>query len=574
MTLPIQNSWNLWRIRGLLLAITLLVGVRVVGFDYVDFDDPWMFIDNPHIKSLSLTNLHWMFTDNSYNNFFYTPLLWFFYALSISCLSLAPQMQHIASLVLHMICSLLVFEILHVILVHQSDHLPRASRSRIVWAALLGSLIWALHPLRVETYGWISARVHLHASLFAISAVLFYCLACVECSSSAPLYKKTRYWMSVLCFGLSMLCFPTATMLPLALGLMDIFLLKTTPSDVKLFRRIGQTVARMIPFVVIGSAPTLISLINNLQSPPRSNMALIPLSFMQHVAARFYVLWHYLGSTFLPMDLSPAYTTLLDMDLREPVFTFGIVMTLAISVTVWILRRRYPALVGCWLIYIVMIALYAGITGRPLYASDRYCYLGSIVTGGLLACTLLLIWQHPSSLLRYTATSMTVILLLTLAIASIRQLGIWRDSFSLFQAQITRLGDHPYRSDPMWRMAACHLEKGQLQQASFWIQKAWAIRQSPRIELIRLQILTRQIILNEKNHAPLVAMASGYTDFLEAAVEIKFEENRQVMMPAVDEAQRRLQTMIATPEWLHCGASEQDELRIRRSLMAVSHLKN
>src|SRR5258708_2580973 len=57
---------------GLLLLISL-VFFRLLGFDFISFDDPYSVYNNPNIKSgFTMEGIRWAFTD--YNLFYWQPL--------------------------------------------------------------------------------------------------------------------------------------------------------------------------------------------------------------------------------------------------------------------------------------------------------------------------------------------------------------------------------------------------------------------------------------------------------------------------------------------------------------------
>jgi dolichyl-phosphate-mannose--protein O-mannosyl transferase len=82
------------------------------------------------------------------------------------------------------------------------------------WLAAAGSLFWALHPLRVESFAWIAERKDVLCGLFFIAAVLAY-LRCAEHPS------RRRYAAWNIAAALALMSKPTAVCLAPVLLLLD-----------------------------------------------------------------------------------------------------------------------------------------------------------------------------------------------------------------------------------------------------------------------------------------------------------------------------------------------------------------
>ena len=89
----------------------------------------------------------------------YRPLTLLSLAGDFHCYGDQPLGYHLSSLLLHLLNSLLVFQLSYHILARQS-------------AALLAALFYALHPLQTEVVSWISSRGDLLMSLFFLTGLL------------------------------------------------------------------------------------------------------------------------------------------------------------------------------------------------------------------------------------------------------------------------------------------------------------------------------------------------------------------------------------------------------------------
>lgn len=137
---------------------------RTLPFDFVSWDDPLHILLNPYLRALSWSNLAAIW-QRPYEEL-YIPVSYTF----LACLAeasrrlvgdLSPALFHLGSLLMHLGCTLLVFDLLRMLV----GRLP---------AALVGALWFSLHPLQVESVAWISETRGLLAGLLALAALRLY----------------------------------------------------------------------------------------------------------------------------------------------------------------------------------------------------------------------------------------------------------------------------------------------------------------------------------------------------------------------------------------------------------------
>ena len=119
--------------------------------EFTNWDDPEYIVNNPLIRSLSLQKLNKIITEPYFAN--YAPLTLLSYALDYSLWKLNPVGYHLHNLLLHLGCVVALFFLL------RQFSLPRF--------VVLGSIVlFAIHPVNVETVSWASERKNLLATLF------------------------------------------------------------------------------------------------------------------------------------------------------------------------------------------------------------------------------------------------------------------------------------------------------------------------------------------------------------------------------------------------------------------------
>jgi len=178
---------------ALVLAVVLVFG-RSLGYPFVIWDDTWNVSNNPAFDPPTLGSLGRFWTD-SFGDL-YVPVaysLWWGIALLSRTLfgRLEPGLFHGPNLLLHAGCVLLVFRLLAELLEDRR-------------AAFAGALVFALHPLQVESVCWISELRGRAAATLGFGALLL------------ELHGRRR--TALLCFALALLAKPTVLVfLPLAI---------------------------------------------------------------------------------------------------------------------------------------------------------------------------------------------------------------------------------------------------------------------------------------------------------------------------------------------------------------------
>lgn len=148
-----------------LLGITLLLYVRVAGYDFV-WDDTFFIVENPAVQSADY--LPGYFTDMDTNaaphkagDFrVYRPLRNLSYLIDHSLFGLNPGGWHLHNLLLHLINGTLVYAVF----------LALGGKRT---GALFAAGVFLLHPLQTEVVAWVKGRDDLLAVTFSLLGALF-----------------------------------------------------------------------------------------------------------------------------------------------------------------------------------------------------------------------------------------------------------------------------------------------------------------------------------------------------------------------------------------------------------------
>ena len=192
----------------LVFAISLFVFLPAVGNDFVNWDDDRNFLDNSSYRGLSFENLKWMFT--TFHLGHYHPLTWFTLGLDYVLWGMNPSGYHLTNALLHAATSWLVYlVVLQLLQLARREEEPTPA---LLFSATLGALIFAIHPLRVESVAWVSERRDVLSGLFYVGSVL--------------LYLRGRLWTSVGVFAAALLSKVIVAGLPIVLLALDVYPLR------------------------------------------------------------------------------------------------------------------------------------------------------------------------------------------------------------------------------------------------------------------------------------------------------------------------------------------------------------
>ncbi len=230
---PVLKSFrrNLW-IWAILFAVTLLAYLPALRAGFVWDDDG--FVTKPELRSL--TGLWRIWTDLSSTEQFY-PLLHGFFWLQYHVFGDAPFGYHLLNVLLHAACAGLLVMVVRRLFSHEerkSD--PRSRGSPASQSgdniALLSGLLFALHPVYVESVAWISEQKNTFSLFWYLLAAWVYLgiegradslgqpgsnIAANAAGRPYAWYRNPRYWLAIFCFVLAILAKSLTATLPCAL---------------------------------------------------------------------------------------------------------------------------------------------------------------------------------------------------------------------------------------------------------------------------------------------------------------------------------------------------------------------
>ena len=395
------------------MTITLAAFLGVLQNGFVNWDDPVNFLDNPRYRGLGVSQLTWMFT--TFHMGHYIPLTWLTLGADYLVWGMDPMGYHLTSLLFHAATALCFYAVARQLLARA---LPaRTSAADIALGAATAALLFSVHPLRVESVAWVTARRDVVSGLLFMLALLAW-LRYVE-SPGAP--RPRWYAASLVCFGCALLSKALAVGLPVSLLALDVYPLRRLGGARGW--RVKEIWLEKLPYFLMAAVAGGVAIA---ATPASAKASLEAMSLGSRALVASYGLAFYLVKTVLPLRLSPLYAFVTSVG-----WTL-VASLLAAAVLVVAMRRRWPALAGAGVVYVALLLPTLGFfaTG-PQAVADRYSYLPCL--GWALAGGGLVGWPWAGSRIVRVAAAGALALLLLL---TMQQVQIWRDSVTLWSRAV------------------------------------------------------------------------------------------------------------------------------------------
>ncbi len=403
-----------------------VIYLPTLGYGFLSWDDPLYIVNNLNIRELDLDTIKWSFTGSVLGN--RHPVTMLSHALDIALFGMKPGLHHLTSNILHAINTILLFFLsFRLIIIAETAKTRENGNRAAIYGAATCALIFALHPLRVESVVWLSERKDLLSALFYLATILSYLK-----------YRRVTggragwYMLSLSLLALSLLSKPMAVSLPVVLIILDLYPLGRKAE-------LRSVIIEKLPFFALALFAAWVAY--DTQAAYHALDMVGPVSLSTRVAVVFKGFIFYLYKTIVPFGLSPIYPYPKVASLLSPVHGLSFLIFIAISAYALYSAKKRPWLLALWGYYVVTLLPVIGIVQVGVQeAADRYSYLPLIavaIGAGLL------IYKISSSRppIRPSSSRLIafflIVLFLFLSTLTIKQSGFWADTLSLWTRQIS-----------------------------------------------------------------------------------------------------------------------------------------
>ena len=379
---------------SVLLCLTILMVAVLIAFSPVMWshsfvgDDHGHLNDNPRMNPVTWSGVKAYWTGPYIS--LYIPLTYTVWSaaarigqaldLPTHGYNLNPDLFHLLNLLFHVLNALLVFFILKILCSER-------------WPALVGALLFSLHPVQVESVAWIGEfRTQLGGCL-SLAAILLYLKAFHPSASG----RRSAAYLSLACYALALSAKPTSVAVPLMLLILNHFFLHAAPG--KNLRLTAPWLILTVPLVIVTMAVQPPAVLQNVPLP-----RLRPL--IAGDATAFY-----LYQLVFPDRLGFDYGRTPEFVLNHWWGYVTWILPVAAALGLYFGPRRYRPYLGCLCLFIAGFLSVAGLVPFVFQqistVADRYLYLS------MLGPALALAWLLTTSGNRFrTAAALALTILL------------------------------------------------------------------------------------------------------------------------------------------------------------------
>jgi protein O-mannosyl-transferase len=406
---------------GLALVIfagTLWLHWPSVGGGFLTrMDDDEYLRQSVRWQGLSWGAVRWAFMSTEP---YYQPLPRLSHTLDYQLWGTNARGHHATSVVLHSLNAALVFGFLWTLL----DVAAGSLTTREQLALAIGiAVVFAIHPLQVESVAWMSGRTQLLCTTFGIGSLWAY-------------IAGVRRWMVWTLFVAALFCKPLAVSLPFAMMALDYVLARRDGEP-----GWGRLLRRNTALIAVGVAAAVATIITE----SRAGGLLVPLGDLrtsQRALLTVQSLMFYPWKLLLPTRLSPYYPRPPEISMFQPLVFVSLVGVLVItSLCLW-RGRRAPALVAGLGTYVLFVLPVSGLTPTGGQAmADRYAYLAMLPLLVLAGGATVWLWRRSPLIARYGLACLLVGELFFFGVRTRAQALVWHNDETLWRGVLAKFPD-------------------------------------------------------------------------------------------------------------------------------------
>ena len=399
-------DWNRWAI-WVPVILAFLMFATGLNNAMTGIDDHASTTDNPVVTNFSLTSVF-----NHFNLGMYAPLTWIGYAFAYMLGKENALTYHLLSLLVHTFNTWLVYRLLVKLEVRQSLILPIA-------------ILFAIHPIQVESVAWIAGFSTPLYSMFSLLAFTFY----LDYAADRPARYRS-YALALGMFVLACLAKSAAVTVPLTLIILDWW------KKPQRLTRIQQWAA-YVPFFLIALGFGLLTIYSREQAGTIVGTNVNGYTALERVLLVCYAPLFYIWKMLVPLKLNVYYSfDKIDGQLPWQYFASPVVVA-ALAWAAWRYRSVAPYLAIGLLFFIsnIAVALPFATLGTFELCADHYNYIACIGIFFILAEGLQALQQrYPGN--AGALKTIAYIWFAAVFVLCFRQIRIWKDSITVISNAI------------------------------------------------------------------------------------------------------------------------------------------
>ena len=389
-----------WFLLALTLAITLLVYAPSLQNGWTNWDDNGYVLENDLVRTLDLKT-HFT-TFQVMGN--YHPVTTWSLAVDYTLHGTDAYGYHLTNLLFHLGSTALLFWFLSLLF---SNAL----------VAAFGALLFAIHPMHVESVAWISERKDVLYAFFYFGALVTWMLYLRN-------HKTGFYVATLLLFTMSLLSKGQAVTLPVVLVLID-WLNKRTFN--------AKALLEKVPFFLMALVFGVIAVLAQQESKAIQDIP--DYTFLHRVLFAGYALFTYVWKFFVPVNLSAFYPYPIKGTMPAQ-YIVGLVVSIGlVGLAVTLFRRSRWMWFGFLLFGANIVLLLQLLPVGSAVVAERYTYVA--YTGLIVALAYVLfmglpIGQKIVKLPAAASGSIAAAMLMFCVVQTSARIKVWENSYFLW----------------------------------------------------------------------------------------------------------------------------------------------
>jgi tetratricopeptide (TPR) repeat protein len=324
---------------------------------------------------------------------------------------------------------------------HATNLVLHVTEVLLLWAVLrrlrlpgatLAALLFAVHPVNVESVAWVAQRKNLMAMLFFLLSILAFLRTRWSEAGTAPPARPARtreaawYAASLAAFVLALLS--KGSVAPLPLVLLGIIAWRR-PVD-------RRDASLLVPFFLVAA---VLAAVNVWFQTHGTHEIIREATGLQRLLGAAAAVWFYLYKAVVPFPLVFVYPQW-RIDPGNPAWWLPLAAAVALTGVLWRLRRPAPAGLFAWGYFCVMLLPVLGFTDvffmRYSLVADHYQHLAMIAVVAVIAAGWAAWQAHPA---RARAAEVAAFLAVGgLMALTWRQNETYHDEETLYRATLAR----------------------------------------------------------------------------------------------------------------------------------------
>jgi len=408
--------------------ICLLVYLRALACDFVNFDDTFYVLNSEAIRQLDWNLVVYAFTAPQAN---WVPLTHISLAIDYHFWELNPIGYHLTNILLHSANTGLVVLIADGLYRNKFSENGTVAGGKYLYPGmlLLAALVFGIHPLRVESVAWVTERKDVLNGIFSLGSIYFYLRYVDKKIERGPTSAaKRNLLISVSLFFLSLIAKTMSVTVPVLLLVIDWYPLRR----VKNFKEFLQLVVEKIPYFVLSAAVAILMLSKT--SKVKVLLTLDQFPFESRIIVSGNAVFEYIRLQLLPFGISPLPF------IPSPIpwtYTVKTVLVLLITAGILFYWKKCRWLTAAWCCFVIaLVPILALFQANPMSLAAHGTYLPSVFPGIILAAlsaqTYCKFAASSSQFLGKMMLCAAVTLLVFYVAMTQLHIGVWKDSEALW----------------------------------------------------------------------------------------------------------------------------------------------